>query len=144
MHQLSRSDQVAVEHNRRGTRIVMMAATTLTVVLALIAASCGSDGADPPVASATSAELFTQNCSSCHGSDLGGTANGPPLLSVVYEPGHHGDESFRSAIANGTTQHHWSFGDMPAVEGLATNEVDAIIDYVRSEQDRQGFEPYPP
>jgi hypothetical protein len=38
--------------------------------------------------------------------------------------------------------HHWNFGDMPAVSGLDVDEVDAIIAVIRSEQDRQGFEPY--
>jgi hypothetical protein len=60
----------------------------------------------------------------------------------VYESGHHGDDSYRSAVVNGVRAHHWNFGDMPAVSGLDVDEVDAIIAVIRSEQDRQGFEPY--
>ena len=144
MHQMSQVDQDAVGQNRRNARLVGIAGTVLTVVLALIATSCGNGGTTTPEASLASGELYTQNCSSCHGSDLRGTADGPALLSIVYEPSHHSDDSFRSAIANGTTQHHWAFGDMPVVEGVEAGEADAIIAYVRSEQDRQGFEPYPP
>ena len=144
MHRLLRIDQIAIDQNRRSTRLIAIAGTVLTVALALIATSCGSGGTASPEASPASGELYAKNCSSCHGGDLRGTTDGPALLSIVYEPSHHSDDSFRSAIANGTTQHHWAFGDMPGVEGLEAGEADAIIAYVRSEQDRQGFEPYPP
>jgi mono/diheme cytochrome c family protein len=88
-------------------------------------------------------ELYQANCASCHGSDLRGTPKGPSHLSIVYEPGHHGDDAFRSAIANGSPQHHWTFGDMPPVEGLSSSEVDAIIAYVRDVQQREGLEGTP-
>ena len=63
-------------------------------------------------------------------------------MSIVYEPDHHNDDSFRSAIAQGAGAHHWNFGDMPSVGGLDVDEVDSIISFIRSEQRRQGFEPY--
>jgi hypothetical protein len=63
---------------------------------------------------------------------------------VVYAPDHHPDRAFRAAIASGSQQHHWEFGDMPPVSGLDTDEVSAIIAYVRAVQEREGFEPYPP
>jgi mono/diheme cytochrome c family protein len=84
--------------------------------------------------------LYQTSCASCHGTDLRGTSKGPSHLSVIYEPGHHGDDAFRSAIANGSPQHHWPFGDMPPVEGLSSTEVDAIIAYVRDVQQREGLE----
>ncbi len=90
------------------------------------------------------AALYQVKCASCHGTDLRGTTKGPSHLSQVYEPSHHGDDGFRSAINNGAQQHHWNFGDMAAVPGLSTAEVDAIIAYVRDVQTREGFEPYPP
>jgi hypothetical protein len=65
---------------------------------------------------------------------------GPSHLSIVYEPNHHPDDSFRSAVANGAPQHHWDFGDMAPVSGLSDQDVDAVIAYVRAEQQRQGFE----
>lgn len=83
--------------------------------------------------------LYEASCASCHGSDLLGTDQGPPHLSSVYEPGHHSDDSFRAAIAVGVGQHHWGFGPMPPVEGLTEEEVDAIIAFVRSEQETRGF-----
>ena len=62
------------------------------------------------------------------------------MLSIVYEPNHHTDDSFRSAIANGAPQHHWPFADMEPVEGLSDDDVEAVIAFVRAEQQRQGFE----
>jgi hypothetical protein len=61
-------------------------------------------------------------------------------LSIVYEPNHHTDDSFRSAIANGAPQHHWGFGDMDPVEGLNAADVEAVIAFVRAEQQRLGFD----
>lgn len=119
-------------------------AAAVTATVAIVAASCGSTPADsePPApgSAATGAELYQTNCASCHGVDLGGTEQGPSHLSIVYEPNHHGDDSFRSAILNGAPQHHWNFGDMAAVPGLDDDEIDAVIAYIRSEQERLGFE----
>ncbi len=97
----------------------------------------GGDSATPEAAGAA---LYQATCASCHGEDLRGTDKGPSHLSIVYEPGHHGDDAFRSAIANGAVQHHWPFGDMPAIPGLTDDEVDSIIAFVRAEQERLGFE----
>lgn len=90
------------------------------------------------------AVLYERHCAACHGSDLRGTDRGPSPLSEVYEPGHHPDESFRTAIARGSPAHHWNFGDMPPIGGLTDDEVDDIIGYIRDQQDKHGFEPYPP
>lgn len=113
-------------------------------MLVVIAAACGSSPAatETPERSDSGAgvDLYQSNCASCHGADLRGTDKGPSHLSIVYEPNHHGDDSFRSAILNGAQQHHWNFGDMAAVPGLDDEEIDDIIDFIRSEQERQGFE----
>lgn len=112
----------------------------------LIAACSGDDGggvsstAENSPAGTDGAALYEANCASCHGSDLRGTDRGPSHLSIVYEPNHHPDEAFRSAIANGARQHHWDFGDMPPIEGLTADEVELVIAFIRSEQHRQGFE----
>jgi mono/diheme cytochrome c family protein len=84
--------------------------------------------------------LYAEHCASCHGADLRGTDKGPSHLSVIYEPNHHSDDSFRSAIANGAPQHHFEFGDMAPVEGLSADDVEAVIAFVRAEQQRLGFE----
>lgn len=109
---------------------------------ALGAAACGEGSSD--AAAASGSELYAANCASCHGADLRGTDQGPSPLSIVYESGHHGDDSFRAAIELGTRQHHWTFGDMAPINGLDDDEVDAIIAFVRAEQEREGFEQYPP
>lgn len=121
-----------------------MALATASIVLA---AACGPGDAQDTEATTSStdgAALYSANCASCHGADLSGTALGPSHLSIVYEPSHHPDESFRSAIRNGIGAHHWAFGPMPPVPDLDDSEIDAIITYVRTIQQREGFEPYPP
>ena len=109
--------------------------------------ACGSDPATLPETADPSGEgagegakVYASSCASCHGADLRGSEKGQSLLSIVYEPNHHGDDSFRSAISNGAAQHHWSFGDMEPVDGLSDDDVEAVIAYIRSEQQRQGFE----
>jgi len=116
----------------------------LTVGLAVGLAACGSDDTEPISAGGSQldqgAEVYAESCASCHGADLRGTDEGPSMLSIVYEPNHHTDDSFRSAIANGAPQHHWPFGDMEPVDGLSADDVEAVIAFVRVEQERQGFE----
>lgn len=125
---------------RRHSTIV----TAVTAIVAVIATACGSaPGATAPAAPSESgqgAQLYQSNCASCHGDDLGGTDKGPSHLSIVYEPSHHGDDSFRSAIVNGARQHHWNFGDMAPIPDLDEDEIDDIIAYIRSEQQRHGFD----
>ena len=119
-------------------------AATVSIAIALVVASCGSssDGsiAADPSGPGDGATLYQANCASCHGADLRGSEKGPSHLSIVYEPNHHGDDAFRSAIVNGAPQHHWNFGDMAAIPGLDDHEIDAIIDFVRAEQERLDFE----
>ncbi|MGQ0825549.1 MAG: c-type cytochrome [Actinomycetota bacterium] len=117
---------------------------TATALVGALLGGCGGDDAeqtsrDAPVR-ASGEQLYTAHCASCHGADLRGTDAGPSHLSIVYEPNHHSDDAFRLAIANGVTAHHWDFGDMAPVEGLDAAEVDAIIEYVRAVQTREGLE----
>ena len=105
-------------------------------------ASCGSDAGD--AAAGDGSALYAARCAACHGADLRGTGMGPSQLSIVYEPNHHPDDSFRAAIRDGVSPHHWDFGPMPAVSGLDDEEITAIIAYIREVQQREGFEPYPP
>jgi mono/diheme cytochrome c family protein len=88
--------------------------------------------------------LYQANCASCHGADLRGTSLGPSHLSVVYQPGHHGDGAFALAAINGVRAHHWGFGDMEPVPGLSQEDLDRIVAFVRETQRIEGFEPYPP
>ena len=127
---------------------VVRASALGTVAVALVVtfgvAACGNDdggsGAAPGSQVERGAEVYAESCASCHGADLRGTDKGPSHLSIVYEPSHHTDDSFRSAIAVGAPQHHWNFGDMEPVEGLTDEDVEAVIAFVRAEQQRQGFE----
>lgn len=104
-----------------------------------VARDGGGTGAD-----SEGAQVYQESCASCHGSDLRGTDRGPSQLSVVYEPNHHSDASYRAAIVDGVVAHHWGFGDMPPIDGLDDAQIDAVIAYIRTQQDEHGFEAYPP
>jgi mono/diheme cytochrome c family protein len=116
----------------------------MAIIVAGAVFACGSEQPEVSSGADDGASLYGANCASCHGADLRGTDEGPSQLSIVYEPNHHNDESYRSAIRNGAQQHHWSFGDMDPVNGLSDAEVDAIIGFVRDTQASEGFESYPP
>jgi cytochrome c2 len=83
---------------------------------------------------------FEAKCTSCHGTNAAGRDGvAPPLLHIIYEPNHHGDESIQRAVAMGVQAHHWSFGNMPAVEGLTRGDVKMIIKYIRELQRENGI-----
>lgn len=63
----------------------------------------------------------------------------PPLVHRIYEPGHHSDDAFRSAVRMGSPAHHGPFGDMPPVPGLFEHDVERIIVYVRTLQRANGI-----
>ncbi|MDE2745727.1 MAG: cytochrome c [Chloroflexota bacterium] len=79
-------------------------------------------------------KLFAANCTQCHGENAMGTNQGPPLVHVIYEPGHHGNASFVIAVARGVRAHHWDFGNMPAIPELSIDEINQVICYVRELQ----------
>jgi len=77
---------------------------------------------------------YQSSCMRCHGENLLGTAKGPSLLDDVYKSSHHADLSFYFAVKSGVKQHHWKFGNMPVVVGVAPERVSDIIAYVRQQQ----------
>lgn len=106
----------------------------------VLAAACSEDGPSGDVSAGRGADVYERSCASCHGADLRGSDLGPSLLSIVYEPSHHSDEAFRAAITGGSPQHHWNFGPMPAVGGVRGTDIDAVIAFVREQQELHGFE----
>lgn len=85
-------------------------------------------------------KAFETNCAACHGVNAAGQDRvAPPLVHKIYEPSHHGDESFQLAAAQGVRAHHWRFGNMPAVEGITRGEVTLIIAYIRELQRANGI-----
>lgn len=84
--------------------------------------------------------LFTATCAPCHGLMALGTEQGPPLVHIIYEPGHHSDEAFYRAVSLGVQAHHWRFGNMPAQPGVDRASVSRIIGYVRWLQRSAGIE----
>ncbi len=95
----------------------------------------------PPAPSELSGgeKLFNNNCAGCHGIGAVGTDRGPTFISKIYEPNHHADPTFHMAVKNGVRQHHWDFGNMPKISGVAKEEVDQIIAYVRWLQRENGI-----
>jgi mono/diheme cytochrome c family protein len=118
----------------------------------LLLAACAQDGDDnaqqepPPTEDQDGSELVTQGravyedtCALCHGADLKGTDSGPPFLSVIYAPNHHPDESFYVAVEQGVQPHHWDFGPMPPQPAVTREQVEAIVAYIRSQQQAAGI-----
>ncbi|MDK1103373.1 MAG: cytochrome c [Actinomycetota bacterium] len=141
---------------KRYTMPLAIGGAILAVVLVVVAGG-GSNPRDPmtgesefgiavqdPAIVAEGDVLYQANCAVCHGSDLRGTDFGPSHLSVVYNPNHHGDGAFALAALNGVPAHHWKFGDMAPVPGLAQDDMDRIVAFVRETQRIKGFEAYPP
>lgn len=117
-------------------------ATGVAILAMTLSSGCGNDDTDDPLD--RGAAVYQQSCAACHGADLRGTPQGPSHLSQVYAPDHHSDAAFRAAILHGSPAHHWDYGDMPPIPGLSDGDIDAVIAYIRHEQETQGFEPYPP
>jgi len=84
-------------------------------------------------------EKFNSYCSRCHGVQSKGTNNGPPLVHKIYEPNHHGDFAFQRAATQGVRAHHWKFGNMPKIDGVTSEDVNEIIQYVRWLQRQAGI-----
>lgn len=85
--------------------------------------------------------LFDKACAACHGANAAGTKGvAPPLIHKIYEPSHHGDESFQRAAAFGVQRHHWRFGDMAPIKGLSRSDVEKIITFVRDVQRANGIQ----
>ena len=83
---------------------------------------------------------FEAKCVACHGENAGGKDGvRPPLIHKIYEPNHHGDESFQRAVTLGVQAHYWRFGNMQAVEGLTRGDVTMIVAYIRELQRANGI-----
>ena len=88
----------------------------------------------------TGQQAYEANCAVCHGRNAAGQEGvAPPLVHIIYEPSHHGDESFQTAVARGVPAHHWPFGDMPPVAGLTRQDVGEIVTYIRELQRANGI-----
>jgi len=84
---------------------------------------------------------YNKNCASCHGADAAGQDGvAPPLRAPHLRAGHHGDQAFLVAAQVGARAHHWSFGNMPPVEGVAAEDIGLIVDYVRGLKRANGTE----
>ncbi|MFN8574085.1 MAG: cytochrome c [Gemmatimonadaceae bacterium] len=83
--------------------------------------------------------LFRTKCARCHGTWALGTDSGPPLLHAIYAPAHHADAAFLLAVRLGVRAHHWTYGDMPPVAGVTTEQAIQITAYIRWLQSEAGI-----
>ena len=136
---------------KRGVILLVLAAAIGVAGYVLLGTGEDGAGSGAPIASVNLPDRFSvraqqgqkiydANCAACHGANAAGRDGfGPPLVHVIYEPGHHGDESFQRAVAFGVPAHHWRFGDMRPVGGLDRHDVAAIVAYVRELQRANGI-----
>ena len=83
--------------------------------------------------------VFNSNCASCHGVNAAGGSGGPPLIHTIYNPGHHGNKAFVSAVRNGVNQHHWTFGNMPPQRQVAFGDMVFLMKFIREVQEQNGI-----
>jgi len=84
--------------------------------------------------------VYDAKCAACHApSGVGQVDMAPPLVHIIYEPSHHGDEAFQRAAAFGVRAHHWRFGDMPPVKGVTRGDVTMVVAYIRELQRANGI-----
>ncbi len=84
--------------------------------------------------------IFNAKCAECHGTNAAGQKGvAPPLVHKIYEPSHHSDMAFIMAARNGVRAHHWSFGNMPAIEGVTDGDVKMVTLYIRELQRENGI-----
>lgn len=83
--------------------------------------------------------VFEGTCAACHGVNMVGTENGPPLLVQVYRPSIHADFAIMSAIKNGVAAHHGRFPSMPPQDNIAEEEVAELTAYIRELQAANGI-----
>jgi len=144
-HVVSRSGRLAAAPERRRSRwpLILAGVAVVATVIAIAVTATPDDAATTanrdPAMVAEGAALFAANCAVCHGTDLMGTATGPPLLHQYYAPNHHDDEAFQRAAAFGVVAHHWTFGDMAPLPHLTREDVTKIVAFVRTEQEAAGI-----
>ena len=83
--------------------------------------------------------VYQENCSACHGTDLLGTTQGPPLLWDLYITSHHPNKRMKQSLREGVSQHHWVFGDMPDQSHLSDTELSDVVFFVRQNLYKSGF-----
>lgn len=84
-------------------------------------------------------QTFDRVCLRCHGLNVSGSTNGPPLVEPFYRSNHHADASFISAMTRGVRQHHWKFGPMPPQPQVKSAEYPNLIAYIREVQRANGL-----
>ncbi len=107
------------------------------LALSFVHSAAAANEVEIPFELAKGQLLYEKYCSSCHGLQLDGSDQGPPLIHPFYKPSHHGDKSFYRAALQGIKQHHWNFGDMKPVEGMTRGKMNSVVPFVRYYQQQK-------
>lgn len=129
------------------TNLTILAATVIATLVVIYYSRQSGDQtivnvqlpADLSAAAIAGRDIFERQCMACHGKNAGGTKNGPPLVHIIYESGHHGDPLFHRAVRYGVKAHHWPYGNMPKLDGVPSGDVTKILSYVRELQRANGI-----
>lgn len=84
-------------------------------------------------------QAYNKSCAGCHGINGEGSLLGPPLIHDIYNPGHHSNRAFYSAVRKGVKSHHWPYGDMPPQPGVGFSDMAAIVKFIREVQQQNGI-----
>ena len=106
-----------------------------TVLVLVVAAAVALTGCRET--STSGSAIYFSTCSACHGVQLNGSDQGPPLVHPFYKPSHHNDGSIYRAALKGVKQHHWNFGNMPPVAGMTPGKMDSVVPYIRYYQQQK-------
>jgi len=124
----------------RNTGYLILLISIITVITNNVAVSAESSTTPKvPFTHALGMKGFQSHCALCHGEWGDGTKQGPPLMHPFYKPSHHPDATFYRAALKGVRAHHWNFGDMPPIAGVAKKDLDAIIPFIRWLQKERGL-----
>lgn len=142
--EIERSPTSLVDRISKHIVIVVFAAGLATFGYRLFTSSSGFKALDVRVPELSKLAkkgeaAFDANCAKCHGKNAAGTNSGPPLVHDFYNPGHHGDDAFFAAAKRGVRQHHWRFGNMPALPHVTKADLTKIVRYVRELQKANGI-----
>lgn len=85
-------------------------------------------------------EHFAAACGACHGAYGEGSDSGPMLVHALYARAVFPDSEIVRAAHEGAVARNWPFGNMPAIEGMRSEKLLLIVDFLREVQAANGIE----
>jgi mono/diheme cytochrome c family protein len=109
----------------------LLVVAALPVVGTPILAACSNES--KPHSVAEGRDLYTKNCSSCHGTDARGTG-AASALNPAADPGRSvlTDPQIREAVRKGADSLDDQWPAMPAMPAVSGSDLDSLIAYLDS------------